>query len=128
MDTSRHGEISSNGKTRKPGAKPGERGSHIEVGTLVTQSHGGALRHGSKPGTNRGGSGRPKNEFKAKLGLALDQPEALRYVRRCLRGEEGPSAFFRALEFCTDRVYGKIPNITQASGDEDPLIITLTQG
>lgn len=42
------------------------------VGSLSVQPHGGALRHGAKPGTNRGGSGRPKDEIRAMLRGKLD--------------------------------------------------------
>ena len=120
--------MSSNGRIKKPGEDSGVENPDVEVGTLVTQPHGGALRHGSRPGTNKGGAGRPKDELKAKLRSALDQPQTLSYLRLCLRGKEGPSAYFRALEFCADRVHGKLPTITQVSGEQEPLTVILRRG
>ncbi len=114
---------STNDKAKKPGGKSDGNSPQVEVGTLVTQPHGGALRHGSKPGTNRGGSGRPRNELKEKLRKALDQPEVLTYLQGCLCGQEGPQAFLRALGFCMDRVYGRVPNVTQLTDEHPPLQI-----
>jgi hypothetical protein len=42
-------------------------------GELVVPSHGrGKLRRGSKPGTNRGGAGRPPSEIRARLRGSFD--------------------------------------------------------
>ena len=49
---------------KKPGKKPGE---------LVAQPHGGKLRNGSLPGTNKGGWGRPPNELRGTLREILER-------------------------------------------------------
>ena len=49
---------------KKPGEKPGE---------LVAQPHGGALRHGSQPGTNKGGTGRPPSAVRETLRMSFEQ-------------------------------------------------------
>ena len=38
-----------------------------DAGSLVPQAHGGALRHGSLAGTNKGGSGRPREVIRNQL-------------------------------------------------------------
>ncbi len=45
-----------------------------EAGELVPQPNGrGALRHGSRPGTNKGGTGRPPNELRGTLREILER-------------------------------------------------------
>ena len=99
--------------------------STVEVGTLVPQAHGGALRHG---GTNKGGPGRPSNAFKKGLEKARARGTVLKYFTRCLDGKEGPAAHLKALEFASDRLDGKVPNVTQAQGGDEPLIIRVVTG
>jgi hypothetical protein len=43
------------------------------VGALVQQPHGGALRNGSQPGTNAGGTGRPPSQIRAAYAHSFDQ-------------------------------------------------------
>lgn len=57
--------------------------STAKVGELVPQPHGGALRNG---GTNAGGTGRPKNELRAKLREGFEK--ALPHIQAAL--EAGP--------------------------------------
>jgi hypothetical protein len=59
----------------------------IEPGMLVPQPRGGALRHGSKPGTNRGGSGRPPTAWKRACAAALRRAQALPVVERIISGD-----------------------------------------
>ena len=66
--------------TKRASEKPGEK-----PGDLVTQVHGGALRNGSQPGTNKGGSGRPPNELRGTLREILERVTCplLRYHILC---------------------------------------------
>ena len=43
-----------------------------KVGELVPQKHGGAIRKGAKPGTNRGGTGRPPSLIRQRLRGSFD--------------------------------------------------------
>ena len=99
----------------------------------MSGTNGGALKRGN-PG-NKGG-GRPTNEFRTRMTKLLEQGAKAKggkrsktvfaidkYLSECLDGEHGPDMFFRALAFCTDRAYGKVPNVTQAADADEPLII-----
>ena len=119
---------STNGKTRKPGEKPGPEWQDTEVGTLVPQTHGGALRHGSKPGTNKGGPGRPPDQFKRVLRKLVSRPQTLAYLKECLNGDHGPAPYMAALHYASDRGFGKVPTVSQVSGGGEPLEIILTRG
>ena len=133
---------STSGKTKKPGEEPGAPPREVEVGTLVPQPHGGALRHGSKPGTNKGGPGRPRNEFKARMKVLLDTQRKTKngrsrmkadtaienFLRECLDGDHGPVAFFQAYDRVVDRVEGKVPNASEVRGSDEPLIIRVVTG
>ncbi len=96
-------------------------------------SNGGALRRGN-PG-NKGG-GRPTNEYRKRMAKLLNRRAKTKggkrsktefaidkYLGECLDGEHGPSAFFQALDRVSDRAVGKVPNVTQAAGADEPLII-----
>jgi hypothetical protein len=49
-------------------------GCPIEPGALVVPTHGnGRLRHGSQPGTNRGGTGAPPSELRKRLRGSLEE-------------------------------------------------------
>ena len=54
-------------------------------GALVQQPHGGALRHGSQPGTNAGGSGRPPHALRGILRGVLE--DGIGTLQRILGGE-----------------------------------------
>ncbi len=108
----------------------------------MPQPHGGALRHGSQPGTNRGGSGRPSNEFKARMNVLLDTQRKTKngrsrkkadtaiesYLTECIDGDHGPAAFFQAYDRVVDRVEGKVPNVSEVKGSDEPLIIRVVTG
>ena len=40
------------------------------------------------------------------------------YLRECLDGDHGPRVFFRALDFCADRAFGKVPQVTRVATDD----------
>lgn len=74
------------------------------TGELVPQKHGGALRNG---GTNRGGPGRTPDEFKQRMAELVNRQAVGDYLEKCLMGEFGPKFFLSALQYVTDRGYGK---------------------
>lgn len=78
---------------------------------LVPQKHGGALRIG---GTNKGGPGRPPDEFKAALAKLADDAVRAGHVATILTNPDHPQ-FLRALEWATDRGYGKVETKVDAT-------------
>ena len=89
---------------------------------IVQPKGRGALYAGGVPG-NKGG-GRPPDEFKAKMAELASSDEALDYLARCLRGDEGPKAAISAQKYAADRGYGKPEQpITVAGDDKRPLTI-----
>lgn len=90
--------------TRPPESPP----QSPKPGELIKPKHGrGLLRHGSLPGTHRGGSGRPPEEFKAALAAIADNAVKKGYVEQILTDPEHQH-FMRALEWATERGYGKV--------------------
>lgn len=85
------------------------------VGEMIPQPHGGALRNG---GTNRGGSGRPPDEFKAEMGRIASSDEALAYLQRCALGEFGPKFAIAAQKYAAERKYGKPVQAIEVSGTD----------
>lgn len=67
--------------------------------------NGGRLRTGN-PG-NKGGSGRPPNEFKAHMAALVSRKDVEAYFERCLSGEFGPKFFLAARQAAKDDAYGK---------------------
>ena len=111
------------GKTvAKNGAKNG--GKPI-LGTHPGR-RGGTLQNGN-PG-NKGGTGRPKEAFKNRLGKALHRGKVTKYFRECLDGEHGPAAHLAALNLGLDRVHGKVPSVSEVRGSDEPLVIILKKG
>jgi hypothetical protein len=67
-------------KRREPAKKPLRKTKKSPVkspvmkpGQLVHQPHGGALRSGSQPGTNAGGTGRPPSQIRAAYAQSFDK-------------------------------------------------------
>lgn len=57
-----------------PKKSPQKSPDSPKPGELVKPAHGnGLLRHGSEPGTNAGGTGRPPSEIRKSLRLSFDQ-------------------------------------------------------
>ncbi len=75
--------------SEKPDRMPASE--EVEPGTLVPSPLGhGMLRHGAKPGTNRGGSGRPADKIRK---LALQKsPRAIHELYRILTAEGSADA------------------------------------
>lgn len=107
-----------------------------EVGDLVPLPNGkGALRKGN-PG-NKGGSGRPTDKFKQRMRALLEHKRSVKadgptakadaefaieaFLRECLDGQHGEAAFFRALDRVSDRAVGKVPNVSEIRGSDEPL-------
>jgi hypothetical protein len=74
------------------------------VGELRDGPRGGKLRNG---GTNKGGTGRPPNEFMMQMRQLATLPEAEAYTQRCILGEFGPKFHIEARKWAADRGYGK---------------------
>lgn len=79
-------------------------GQNLGVGELRDGPRGGKLRNG---GTNKGGPGRPPNEFMLNMRALATLPEAEAYTLRCIRGEFGPKFHIEARKWAADRGYGK---------------------
>lgn len=65
--------------------------------------HGGALRNG---GTNKGGPGRPPDEFKAMCARLASRNATANRVREILEDKDHPF-FMNALKWATENGYGK---------------------
>ena len=83
-----------------------------ETPELVRQPHGGALQVGN-PG-NAGG-GRPRNEFRRRLRELVSSEEAMAFLERCLKGEEGAQAAMQAHRYAAEGGYGKVPQQFEVS-------------
>lgn len=66
------------------------RKDSVKPGGLVPQPHGGALRHGSLPGTNSGGPGRPPSEIRKRLRGTFEERAAV--IEEILASEEATNA------------------------------------
>lgn len=88
----------------------------------VIPSHGkGKLLPGGKKG-NKGGHGRTPDEFKRHMVKLVNREEVQAYLERCIKGEYGPKVFQRAVEYATDRAYGKASQPMEVTGaDGTPL-------
>ena len=78
-----------------PLEKSGEK-SGSKNGKLVKQEHGGALRHGSKPG-NTPGTGRPRNKIKDSV-LAIFDQHGVKVLTEVMTEGEKDSDRIRAAE------------------------------
>lgn len=95
------------------------------AGELVKPKHGvGLIRHGSAPGTNRGGTGRPPDEFRAACAKLADDTLRRGYVEGILKDPSHPQ-FMRALEWAADRGYGKTPQAVEHTGAIEHGVILL---
>lgn len=105
---------------------------NAKTGETVRIPGAGALRKG---GTNKGGPGRPTNDFRAKMAALLEKQKTSGkdkgrplwepYFIECLEGKHGPSAFKSAMDMAADRAHGKVPNVSKIVGstDDDPVKI-----
>ncbi len=73
---------------------------------MMAGRHGGMLRRGSLPG-NTPGTGRPRDEWKAKLQQFASCDETMNHVIGVLnKGADDPN-FFKALEYATEHGFGR---------------------
>ena len=82
------------------------------VGKLIPQPHGGALRNG---GTNKGGTGRPRDEWKAELAAIASDDAVVQMIRAVANDPSHPNWKF-AVEFAAERGYGKEATPVEQSG------------
>ncbi|MDB4952071.1 MAG: hypothetical protein JWM27_4720 [Gemmatimonadetes bacterium] len=100
-------------------------GDNSGAGGLRPGPRGGKLLPGGKPG-NRGGTGRPPNEFRGRMAKLASSSKAEAYLKRCLAGEFGPKYFLQAQAFVADRGYGRPTQAVEVSGpDGGPVESTL---
>ena len=94
-----------------------------ETPTMVGKN-GGTLKVGN-PG-NKGGSGRPADEFKRRMAAIASSDAALKYLDECVKGKHGPKAAVSAHKHATERGYGKE---LQPIGGEDggPIEMVVTR-
>ena len=83
---------------------------------LVPQKHGGALLPGGVPG-NKGGTGRPPDEFKGRMAAIASLEAGLEFLEKCVVGEHGPQFAIAAHRYVADRGYGRVSNVVEGSPD-----------
>jgi hypothetical protein len=83
------------------------------TGALVPQKHGGALRNG---GTNRGGPGRPPDEFKRICAELASREETIAAVEVILSNPNHP-AYLGALKWATEHGYGRPEQTVKHDGE-----------
>ena len=94
---------------------------HTQKQSSVWRDLEWALRNG---GPNRGGPGRPPNEFKARMRELASSDEALRYLEECVDGVHTPIVAIAAHRHVTERGYGKVPMEAPATVDHPILIVS----
>lgn len=82
----------------------------------------GALRSGN-PG-NKGGSGRPPDEFKRRMRELASSEASIAYLEQCINGVHGPKAAASAREYATERGYGKVPTEIKADVVAHVLVVS----
>lgn len=96
--------------------------SAVPVGALVPQPHGGALRNG---GTNKGGTGRPPDAWKAKMRELADRWAQAAEANRVL-DDPDHKEWMAAGRFVGEQAHGKADAKTTIAGDADhPLVIAV---
>ena len=84
----------------------------LPVGAMIPQEHGGALRNG---GTNKGGPGRPPNEFRARMQELANYADRLGHIEAVLN-DPGHAQWMAALRHVTEHGYGKPAQSVEVSG------------
>jgi hypothetical protein len=69
---------------------------------------------GPKPGTG----GRPPIEFRDRMREMASRDDVQSYLEKCIAGEFGPVFYFKALEYASDRGYGKSTQAVELTGAE----------
>jgi hypothetical protein len=95
----------------------------VENPVTMPGRNGGTLRRG---GTNKGGPGRPTDEFKRRMREHADAAEAI--AGEVVRDKQHP-AWLGAAKWVTDRSeYGPVPKPIEVSGPAgDPLVIRIVR-
>lgn len=103
--------------TKNPAKNPKSKGAlppHLEPGNP------------GNSGGKKGRSGRPPNEFRERMQELASQKNVEDYLRKCLRGEFGPKFHLSALQYATDRGYGKAAQPIEGP-DGGPVEVTVTR-
>jgi len=77
--------------------------------------NGGALKTGN-PGNS---GGRPSNKFREEMALLAEEGARSAFMRVCLSGRKGWRPFVAALEYCSNRAWGK-PSQALDGQDAEP--------
>lgn len=80
----------------------------------TSTSYGG--KAGNTPNTSTPGSGRPPDTFKMRMATLVERANTVGNIEQILDNPQHPS-FMKALEFATDRAYGKPTDNKQLSGE-----------
>ena len=100
--------------------------SPAEPGALVPQPHGGQIRRGAQPGTNRGGTGRPPSELRRKMRGSLE--DRLHIAEEIA---DSPTAAYsdrmKALDFLAKYGLGTRQEVTGEDGAAIPTEIVVTR-
>ena len=97
----------------KSAAKSGGRRQQAKRPKLVKQRHGGALYRGGVRG-NKGGPGRPPNEYKRLLLELLNSAEAIEALRAVLTDPHNRN-YAAVRRMVEERAYGKVPQAIDAN-------------
>jgi hypothetical protein len=92
--------------SEKSGAKSGKKPGTFKKGGDPRQGRG------PKPGTG----GRPPDEFRQLMREMVNRKKALGFLERCIDGEFGPRFHVQAVQYATDRAYGKASQPVEMSG------------
>lgn len=95
----------------KRAKQPTPEPTTVPIGALRRQAHGGALRNG---GTNRGGPGRPPDEFKQLLSSLASRDATVKALGDILQDKDHPH-YMKALAFASDRGYPELASAVRAA-------------
>lgn len=89
--------------------------------------NGGRLLAGGKPG-NKGGSGRPPSDWKAKMAEALDRAEAENVVKTIIADPKAkPADRLKAIEFAASYAEGKPSQPVAHEGEVRIVVVDETE-
>ena len=92
---------------------------------VVPQEHGGALLPGGVRG-NKGGTGRPPDEFRRRMAAIASLEAGLEFLEECVTGRHGPQFAIAAHKYVSDRGYGRVSNVVEGNPDV-PIAINITR-
>lgn len=106
-------------------ARAKSTGESPAVGELVPQPHGGALRHG---GTNKGGTGRPPDQFRKWCREVLGGKPTVAAVQKIADNPDHP-AFLGAMKWLSSYGYGQPTEHHEVTGkDGSPIQFVVVGG